>query len=132
MITGDGMKKSGFLFFSGAAGYTLLELLWRGHSHWSMALAGGFSLMTLVKMFQRMADAPLYFKSLVGGGVVTVIEFVFGIIFNRLLGMGVWDYSGVRGNILGQICPLYSALWCLLCLPLSFLEKSFSGRKKTA
>ncbi len=126
------MKHNGFLFFSGAAGYTLLELLWRGHSHWSMALAGGLSLVTLVKVFQKLADAPLYFKSLIGGGIVTAIEFAFGIVFNRLLGMGVWDYSGIKGNILGQICPVYSVLWCLLCLPLSSLERNFSGQKKAA
>ena len=131
-MAGDRMKRSGMLFFSGAAGYTLLEMIWRGHSHWSMALAGGISLVTLVKVFQRMTGAPLYFKSLVGGGIITAIEFVFGVIFNRLLGMGVWDYSDVKGNILGQICPMYSALWCLLCLPLSFLEKNFSGWKKAA
>ena len=126
------MKRNGFLFLSGALGYTLLEVLWRGYSHWSMALAGGLSLVTLVHVFQKLKNAPLYFKSLIGGGIVTVIEFVFGIIFNRILGMGVWDYSGVRGNILGQICPVYSILWCLLCLPISFFEKAASSFRRKA
>ena len=127
------MKRNGFLFLSGAVGYTLLEVLWRGYSHWSMAIAGGLSLVTLVRVFQKLKNAPLYFKSLIGGGIVTAIEFVFGVVFNRILGMGVWDYSGVRGNILGQICPVYSILWCLLCLPISFFEKMLSfGRSETA
>lgn len=127
------MKRNGILFLSGALGYALLEMLWRGYSHWSMAIAGGLSLVTLVRVFQKLKNAPLYFKSLIGGGIVTAIEFVFGIVFNRILGMGVWDYSGVRGNILGQICPVYSILWCLLCMPISFFEKTASSfRRKTA
>lgn len=47
---------------------------------------------------------------------VTAIEFCFGVVFNLLLKKNVWDYSRCRGNILGQICPLYTALWGVLGL----------------
>ena len=33
------------------------------------------------------------------------------------------DYSGQIGNILGQVCPLYTAMWFLLCIPLAFLTR---------
>ena len=76
-----------------------------------------------------MKAAPLYFKSLVGGTIITAIEFVFGIIFNIFLGMSVWNYSSVPGNILGQICPAFSILWCGLSLVVAFFEKMFSSGK---
>ncbi len=129
VIKMNGYKHDGAVFLTGAAGYTLLEVLWRGHSHWSMAAAGGLSLVVLFKTFKKLSAAPIYFKSIVGGGIITAIEFVFGVVFNLILGMGVWDYSEVKGNILGQICPVYTALWCLICVPVSYFEKLISTGK---
>ena len=40
-----------------------------------------------------------------------------GCVVNRLLKWQVWDYSGRFGNLLGQVCPLYTGLWFLLCIP---------------
>ena len=122
-------KKDGAVFISGAAGYYLLETLWRGYSHWSMAAAGGISLLLLIKTFRKLKNAPHYFKAIIGGGIITVVEFVFGIVFNLLLGMSVWDYSSVPGNIFGQICPVYSALWCGISFLISVFEKIISGGK---
>ncbi len=123
------LKKDGKIFAIGAAGYFLLETLWRGHSHWSMAAAGGISLLILVKIFKKLKNVPLYFKSIVGGTVITAVEFVFGIVFNMILGMSVWDYSSLPGNILGQICPLFSVLWCGLSFIVAFFEKLISSGK---
>ena len=42
------MVKKGELlsvFSIGAAGYSLLEILWRGNTHWTMTLAGGICFM---------------------------------------------------------------------------------------
>ena len=125
----DKYKKDGMVFAAGAAGYTLLELLWRGHSHWSMAAAGGISLLLLSKTFKKLSAAPIYFKSIVGGGIITAVEFCFGLVFNIGLGMQVWDYSGVKGNILGQICPVYTALWCLICAPVSYIQSKIESGK---
>lgn len=123
------MKKTMRLFVIGAMGYTLIEMLWRGHSHWSMAIAGGISLAVLFNVFEKLKDAPVYFKSIVGGEIITAIEFIFGVVFNLYLGMSVWDYSEVKGNILGQICPLYSMLWCFICIPIAAAESFFDGEK---
>ena len=123
------IKKDGIVFAAGAVGYTLLEVLWRGHSHWSMAAAGGISLLLLSKVFRKLTAAPIYFKSIIGGGIITVIELCFGAVFNLGLGMHVWDYSGVRGNILGQICPVYTVLWCLICAPVSYFQKKIEEGK---
>ncbi len=130
--TGDEMeklKKDGKIFILGAAGYVILENLWRGHSHWSMAAAGGISLLLLIKAFKKLKNAPHYFKALIGGGIITAVEFVFGMIFNLFMGMAVWDYSSVPGNILGQICPMYSVFWCIISFFVSFFEKKISENK---
>ncbi len=123
------IKKNGGIFLFGAAGYYLLEVLWRGYSHWSMAAAGGISLLLLIKTFGKLKNAPHYFKAIIGGGIITGVEFVFGIIFNLFLGMKVWDYSAVPGNILGQICPEYSVLWCGISFIVSIFEKILSAGK---
>ena len=34
-----------------------------------------------------------------------------GLILNVWLGLGVWDYSALPGNLWGQICPEYAVLW---------------------
>ena len=39
------------------------------------------------------------------------------LALNIWLELGVWDYSAQWGNLWGQICPLYTILWCLLAGP---------------
>jgi len=122
-------KKDGAAFIFGAAGYYLLEVLWRGHSHWSMAAAGGISLLMLLKVFRKLKNAPHYFKAIIGGGIITGVELFFGIVFNIMLGMSVWDYSAVPGNLFGQICPVYSLIWCGISFIVSVFEKMLSMGK---
>lgn len=59
-------------------------------------------------------DMPLALQAVIGALVVTAAEFLAGMVLNIWLGMGIWDYSGLWGNVMGQICPEYSALWVLL------------------
>jgi uncharacterized membrane protein len=49
--------------------------------------------------------------------MITAIEFLFGLAFNKMLKLNVWDYSDRPFNIMGQICPLYTLLWFLLSVP---------------
>ena len=117
------MKLSIFLlaFFLGGTLYVLLELLWRGRSHVSMFCAGGLALLLLHGLFLRFA-LPLFAQCLVGGLVITAIEFVAGAIVNVHLKLTVWDYSKMPLNLYGQVCLPFSLLWCLLTLPISFLS----------
>ena len=43
------------LFFMGGTAYMLIELLWRGHTHWCMGIVGGicFLLMGEINEFFR-------------------------------------------------------------------------------
>ena len=108
-------------FFLGGTIYVLLELLWRGRSHVSMFCAGGLALLLLHGLFLRFA-LPLFAQCLVGGLVITAIEFVAGAIVNVRLKLNVCDYSKMPLNLYGQVCLPFSLLWCLLTLPISFLS----------
>ena len=44
--------------------------------------------------------------------LLTLLEYIAGIIFIKGMGLKLWDYSKRWGNIQGIICPLFSAAWC--------------------
>ena len=50
------------------------------------------------------------------------LEFLTGCIVNLALGWHVWDYSGMPGNVLGQICLPYSLLWILVAVAAIILD----------
>jgi len=104
----------GLLFLLGGGVYVALEHFWRGFSHVSMFFAGGVSLMLLAGVYGRYQTLPYALLCLIGAVLFTAVEFITGAVVNGLLGLGVWDYSGRRGNVYGQICPLYSLLWLAL------------------
>ena len=105
-----------FVYLIGALGYGGIELLWNGHTHWTMLLAGGlcFTLLYLVEL--RSGDAH-WKKWLMGACIITTVEFVTGSIVNLRLGWNVWDYSHHALNLMGQICPLFTCFWFLLSIP---------------
>ncbi|HML45741.1 MAG TPA: hypothetical protein PKE04_03195 [Clostridia bacterium] len=105
------------VFVSGAIGYSALELLFRRRTHWTMALTGGGCLLALYAWNKRLERRRWPVKCLVGSLTITAAELVVGLIVNRLLRWGVWDYSNRRIHLLGQICPAYSFLWFLLSIP---------------
>lgn len=103
------------LFSVGGAIYIIMELLWRGYSHWSMFIVGGlcFVLIGLINEYYNY-DMPLVKQMIIGACIVTAVEFISGCIVNLWLDWNVWDYSDMPFNILGQICLPYTALWFLL------------------
>lgn len=104
------------VFTAGAAGYGLIEILWRGRTHWSMLITGGlcFLFMYIIANFSHM---QFWKQILLSAAVVTTLEFLCGIVVNLHFGWAVWDYSDMPGNILGQICPAFSIGWLLLSIP---------------
>lgn len=112
------MSKEGAIFLTGSCAYPTLEMAWRGHTHYSMALAGGVCLWLIDRVCCGSMDGKsLFSRCLAGAGLITGVELAAGILVNRVLHMGVWDYSNMPMNILGQVCLPYSALWFALTLP---------------
>ena len=109
--------KNNFMLFSlGALGYGLLELIWRGYTHWSMLTAGGICFAFFGKLEKTLRKSSVFIKALTGGIFITAVEFIYGVIFNIILHKNVWNYSKLPFNICGQICLLYSAFWGLLSI----------------
>lgn len=124
------IKKYVLLFILGAVGYAAMETIWRGHTHWSMMIAGGLCFILFSLAAEALRGRSILLKAVTCAVGVTAIEFIFGVVFNIYLGMGVWDYSHVPFNIMGQICPMFSLLWvgiAIAFLPLAdAINKSYA------
>jgi len=111
------LNKYLLLFDTGGLIYIVLELAWRGRSHISMFLLGGICFIAIGLINEILPwEMPLWKQMIIGAVIVTVLEFITGCIVNIWLGWDVWDYSGMPGNILGQICPQYFVLWLFVSL----------------
>jgi uncharacterized membrane protein len=121
------------VFIMGALGYVSMELIFRKHTHWSMLVAGGlcFSLLYLLSNFEKLTKPE---KWILGAVAVTAAEFLIGGIVNLTLGWRVWTYERYPMDLLGQVCPTFSLLWFLLCIPAceccTALKKAFKRMEK--
>lgn len=61
-------------------------------------------------------EVPLIGQACICAAAITAVEFIAGLILNVWLGLGVWDYSHMTGNICGQICPQFALLWFFLSI----------------
>lgn len=104
------------VFILGGTFYGFLELTFRGYTHWSMILTGGAIVLTFYYLQPYLNQLSLPASAFLGAFIVTLYEFAVGLVVNRWFKWDVWDYSDRFGNILGQICPLYSFFWFVICL----------------
>ena len=105
------------LFIIGGTIYVSLELLFRGRSHISMFILGGFCFVLIGGINNYISwEMPLILQMIIGAVVITTLEFITGYIVNIKLRLNVWDYSNQPLNIKGQICLLFSFLWMLISL----------------
>ena len=118
--------KQSVLFYLGGCAYMGLELLWRGRSHGSMFVAGGTCFLLIGHLNHVRPRLPLPLRAVTGAGIVTMVELAIGLLCNR--SYEVWDYRDRAGNFLGQICPMFTALWIPVSLMALFLYDLFSGR----
>jgi len=112
------MNLNGLVFLTGSCAYPTIEMMWRGHTHYSMAIAGGASMLLINKICcEKMSKKKILQKCIAGAAIITGIELAIGIIFNKVLKQNVWDYSKLPLNLLGQICIPYSLLWIGITIP---------------
>lgn len=114
------------VFILGGYAYAMLEILFRGYTHWTMVLTGGACILTIFMLTDWILDVPLIIGAMACSIIITFYEFCVGIIVNLKLGWQVWDYSSMPGNILGQICPTFTTIWFLLCLIFLSIVKLFA------
>lgn len=108
------LKKEFFIFIIFGISYFMLEILYRGHSHWTVILLGGLASVFIGLINEITPKMKMWQQMLLGTVIITILEFIFGYILNIKLGLGIWDYSNVMFNFMGQICLPFSFLWFIL------------------
>lgn len=102
--------------------YYMIELIWRGYSHWTMVILGGVCFVLCGILDEIQHKPPLILQMLQSAVIITSLEFVTGCIVNLWLGWNVWDYSDLPFNILGQVCLYFFFAWFLISFPVIKLE----------
>ena len=88
-------KEYAVIFLLGGVIYSAVEVVTRGFTHWSMTIAGGICLMIIYHHFLTHPDDGILSHCLFGMITITSVEFIFGVIFNLILGWNIWDYSNM-------------------------------------
>lgn len=105
------------LFLLGGLTYFIIEILWRGHSHWAMLLLGGILFIEVGLVNELLPwNMSLALQGCIGGALITLSELAAGLLLNVGLGMDIWDYSNLPFQFMGQICLYYSIGWCFLSI----------------
>lgn len=96
--------------------YLLIELAWRGHTHWTMLPLAAAIFVCIGVLDEGEKPPPVWQQVVIGTAIATALEFVAGLILNIWLDLGVWDYSHLPGNVMGQICPQFTLAWAVLVI----------------
>lgn len=99
------------LFLIGGSLYFTIEILFRGHSHWTMFVLGGMCFILLGVLNEIKPELSLCKQMVIGTVIITFLEFIAGCILNLWLGLGIWNYSNMPLNILGQVCLPFCLAW---------------------
>ena len=76
-----------------------------------------FVLMGSISEYYFTSRKNLLIQLGISSLIITILELIFGLILNVWLGLGVWDYSNLKFNFMGQISLRYSIFWFFLSLP---------------
>ena len=96
----------------GGLTYVGIELLYRGHSHWTMFFVGGIAGYCIGLINEIIPwEMPLWKQTLIGTAIVTVIEFIAGCIINLWLKWDVWDCLTAK-SFRADLPALHSFLVC--------------------
>lgn len=115
--------KCALLFMIGGIIYYCIEIVYRGYSHWTMAVVGGICFIVVGGLNNYIPwEMPLHYQATIGALFVSAMEFVVGIPLNLMLGLHIWDYSNMPFNILGQVCLPFTVIWFFLSLLAIFVD----------
>lgn len=110
------------IFLTGGMLYYFAEIAFRHYSHFSMIICGGLATLLCGGLNQVFRKMSVVTQMVVSSLVVTELEFLTGYIVNIKLNYGVWDYSELPLNLMGQICLPYSVLWMFVALLIMYVD----------
>lgn len=98
--------------------YFFMEVAWKTFQgrpetiSWTMFALAIFLAIPLERFGAELPWAmPLWIQTIICATAITSAEFIAGLILNVWLELGIWDYSHLPGNILGQICVPFYFVW---------------------
>lgn len=126
-LTWRELSKNLVIFLAGGTIYYIIEFVYKSFisnspTHWTMFLLGGILALFIDLENEYIPwEMSLIKQGCLGALVITILEFIFGVILNIWLGLGIWDYSHLPFNIIGQICLPFTIIWFFLALVWIFL-----------
>ncbi|WP_157047722.1 putative ABC transporter permease [Cellulosilyticum ruminicola] len=69
-------------------------------------------------------DFSSILQMLISAFIITILEFLSGMLLNIYLGLHILDYSHLPCNILGQVCLSFFVIWFFLS-PIAILADDF-------
>lgn len=106
------------LFLSCGFIYCMIEILFRGWSHWSMFVLTGFLGVFCVDSINNTLsfDCDYIVQIIISTILCTIGEGISGIILNVWLQLNVWDYSKMAFGtfFFGQCNVLFCFAWMLI------------------
>ncbi len=110
-----------FVYIIGGVSYSLIEIFFRGYTHWSMIITGGVCFL-LFYIMNFSLNIGIIGKCFLASFIITSLELIVGYFVNIVFNLNVWSYSGLPFNYLGQVCLLYSGIWFLFGIPMTLLS----------
>lgn len=122
-----------YLFMIGSLGGWVIELFFRRFVSAKKWINPGFLVGPILPLYgfgltgmyvatyflDKIAIENVYLKcimiTLILGILMTLIEYITGLIFIKKMNIKLWDYSDRPLNIQGIICPLFSFFWLVIC-----------------
>ena len=74
---------------------------------------GAFLVIVLQYIFQGWHIVPRF---IVFGLAITAMEYLVGLLSEKIFKLTLWDYSESRFNLHGYVCLQFSVIWTLLAL----------------
>ena len=96
--------------------YYGIEILYRGYSHWTMAVLAGIIAILIGGLNDTFSyEMPFDLQIIIGTCFATAFEGIAGVILNIFLGLGIWDYSNLWGTFFfGQCNIFFCVAWAVL------------------
>ena len=98
--------------------YCLIEIAYRGYTHYSMFLCAGMAGIAITFLNDWVYEFNTDFRTqcITAGLICSGIEFIIGEFFNR--DYSIWDYRGLWGTIKcldSQVNVMFVCAWIVIC-----------------